>query len=148
MTHRSKAYEHNAKVAEGLSELAQQMDNLNDFYVVVQAATADGIIINSTSIDRMLKEQKKNKNRQDELLQEHLTSKAVEEMCLPLMKDDWTERSFKSMQQLAAMVVYFMRKNLFKEVNMESIADEFKLKKQQLYKLVSGKKFKSGKVTK
>ena len=29
--HRSKAYEHNAKVAEGLSELAQQMDNLSDF---------------------------------------------------------------------------------------------------------------------
>ena len=64
------------------------------------------------------------------------------------MRDEWAERSFKPMRQLAAMVVYFMRKNLFKEVNMESIADEFKLKKQQLYKLVSGKKFKSGKVTK
>ena len=146
--HRSKAYKHNTKVAEGLSELAQQMDNLSNFYVVAQAAMVDRIVINSLSIDRMLKEQKRNKNRQDELLQEHLTSKAVEEMCLPLMKDDWAERSFKPMRQLAATVVYFMRKNLFKEVNVESIADEFKLKKQQLYKLVSGKKFKSGKVTK
>ena len=41
-----------------------------------------------------------------------------------------------------------MRKNLFKEVNMESIADKFKLKKQKLYKLVSGKKFKGEEVTK
>ena len=146
--HRSKAYEHNAKVAEGLSELAQQMDNLSDFYVVAQAATVDGIVINSPSVDRMLTEQKNNKNRQDELLQEHLTSKAVEETCLPLMKDDWAERSFKLTRQLAATVVYFMRKNLFKEANVELIADEFKLKKQQLYKLVLGKKFKSGKVTK
>ena len=145
---RSKAYKHNAKVAEGLSELAQQMDNLSDFYMVPQAATVDGIVINSPSIDRMLEEQKNNKNRQDELLQEHLTSKAFEETCLPLMKNDWAERSFKPMQQLSVMVMYFMRKNLFKEVNVELIADEFKLKKQQLYKLVSGKKFKSGKVTK
>ena len=45
-------------------------------------------------------------------------------------------------------MVYFMRKNLFKEANVESIANEFKLKKQQLYKLVTGKKFKSGKVAK
>ena len=124
------------------------MDNLSNFYVIAQAATVDGIIINSPSIDRMLKEQKNNKNRQDELLQEHLTRKAVEEKCLPLMKDDWAEKSFKPTRQLAAMVVYFMRKNLFKEANVESIADEFKLKKQQLYILVSGKKFKSGKVTK
>ena len=81
--HRSKAYEHNAKVAEGLSNLAQQMGNLNDFYVVTQAAMVDGIVINSPSIDRMLKKQKINKNRKDELLQEHLTSKAVEEhVCL------------------------------------------------------------------
>ena len=93
--HRSKAYEHNAKAAEGLAELAQQMDSLSDFYVVAQAATADGIVINSPSIDRMLTEQENSKNRQDELLQEHLTSKAVEEMCLPLMRDDWVERSFK-----------------------------------------------------
>ena len=55
---------------------------------------------------------------------------------------------FKPKRQLAATVVYFMRKNFFKEVNVESISDEFKLKKEQLYKLVSGKKFKSGKVTK
>ena len=55
----------------------------------------DRIVINSPSIDRMLKEQKTNKNRQDELLQEHLTSKAVEEKCLPLMKNDWAETSFK-----------------------------------------------------
>ena len=41
-----------------------------------------------------------------------------------------------------------MRKILFKEANVESIADEFKLKKQQLYKLVTDKKFKSGKVAK
>ena len=113
--HRSEAYEHNAKVAEGLSELTQQMDNLSDFYMVTQAATVDGIIINSPSIDRMLKEQKNNKKRQDELLQEHLTSKAVEEMCLPLMKDDWTERSFKPTQQLAAMVVYFMGRTYLKK---------------------------------
>ena len=93
-------------------------------------------------------EQKNSKNRQDELLQEHLTSKAVEEMCLPLMRDDWIEKSFKPTQQLAATVVYFMRKNSFKEANVESVADEFKLKKQQLYKLVTGKKFKSGKVAK
>ena len=72
--HRSKAYEHNAKVAEGLSELAQQMDSFSDFYIVTQAATADRIIINSLSIDRMLTEKKNNKNRQYELLQEHLTS--------------------------------------------------------------------------
>ena len=71
------------------------MDSLSDFYVVVQAETADRIIINSLSIDRMLMEQRNSKNRHDELLQEHLTSKAVEETCLPLMKDDWTERSFK-----------------------------------------------------
>ena len=71
------------------------MDSLSDFYVVTQAATADGIVINSPSIDRMLTEQKNSKNRQNELLQEHLTSKAVEEMCLPLMRDDWVERSFK-----------------------------------------------------
>ena len=32
--HRGKAYEHNAKVAEGLAELAQQMDSLSDFYMV------------------------------------------------------------------------------------------------------------------
>ena len=146
--HRGKAYKHNAKVAEGLSELAQQMGNLSDFYVVAQAATVDEIIINSLSIDRILKEQKSNKKRQDKLLQEHLTSKAVEETCLPLMKDDWAEGSFKLTRQLAAKVVYFMRKNLFKEANVESIADKFKLKKQQLYKLVSGKKLKSGKVTK
>ena len=146
--HRGKAYEHNAKVVEGLSELAQQMDNLSNFYVVAQAATIDGIVINSMLIDRMLKEQKSNKKRQDELLQEHLTSKAVEETCLPLRKDDWAEGSFKLTRQLAAMVVYFMKRNLFKEENVESIADEFKLKKQQLYKLVSGKKFKGGQVTK
>ena len=101
--------------------------------MVAQAAMVDGIVINSPSIDRMLKEQKGNKNRQDELLQEHLTSKAVEEMCLSLMKFDWAERSFKPMWQLAVKVVYFMRKNFFKEVNVESIADKFKLKKQQLY---------------
>ena len=35
-------------------------------YMVTQAAKVDGIIINSLSIDRMLKEQKTNKNRQDE----------------------------------------------------------------------------------
>ena len=80
----------------------------------------------------MLKKQKTNKNRKDELLQEHLTSKVVEETCLPLMKKDWAETSFKPTQQLVVMVVYFMRKNLFKEANVESIADEFKQKKQQL----------------
>ena len=59
------------------------MCNLNDFYVVAQAATVDGIVIHSPSIDRMLKKQKTNKNRRDELLQEHLTSKVVEErVCL------------------------------------------------------------------
>ena len=93
--HQGKVYEHNAKVVEGLSELAQQMDNLSNFYMIAQAATIDRIIINSPSIDRMLKKQKSSKKRQDELLQEHLTSKAVEEMCLPLMKDDWAEGSFK-----------------------------------------------------
>ena len=93
-----KHIEHNANIAEGLADLAQQMDSLNDFYVVTQAATADGIIINSQSIDRLLTEQKKNKSKQDELLQEHQTSKAVEEMCLPLMKEDWIDKSFKLMQ--------------------------------------------------
>ena len=136
----TKAKHTNTMPIVGLSDQVQQMGNLNDFYMVAQAATVDGIVINSPSIDRMLKEQKTNKNRQDELLQEHLTSKAVEEMCLPLMKNDWAETSFKPTQQLAVTVVYFMRKNLFKEANVESIADEFKLKKQQLYKLVSGKK--------
>ena len=93
--HRSKAYEHNAKVAEGLAELAKQMDNLSDFYMVTQAATLDRIVINSPSIDRMLTKQKNSKNRQDEILQEHLTSEAVEETCLPLMRDYWIEKSFK-----------------------------------------------------
>ena len=37
-----------------------------------------------------------------------------------------------------------MRKNLFEEVNVESIVDKFKLKKQQLYKLVSGKSLRVG----
>ena len=69
-------------------------------------------------------------------------------MCLPTMKEEWIEKSFKPTHQLAATVVYFMRKNLFKEANVESIADEFKLKKQQMYKLVMGKKFKGGKVAK
>ena len=124
------------------------MDSLSHFYVVTKAATADGIVINSLPIDKMLMEQRNSKNRQDELLQKHLTCKAVEKTCLPLMRDGWAERSFKPTQQLAGMVVYFMRKNLFKEANVELIADELKLKKQQLYKLVSGKKFKSGKVTK
>ena len=116
--------------------------------MVAQSATADGIVINSPSIDRMLMEQKNSKNRQDELLQEHFTGKVVEETCLPLMRDDWIERSFKPTRQLTVTVVYFMRKNLFEEANVESIANEFKLKKQQLYKLVTGKKFKSGKVEK
>ena len=66
----------------------------------------------------------------------------------PKRFQDRAERSFKLMWQLAATVQYFMSKNLFKEVNVESIADKFKLKKQQLNKLVSGKKFKSGKATK
>ena len=95
--HGSKAQEHNAKVAEGLADLAQQMDSLNDFYVVAQAATANRIIINSPSIDRLLTEQKNNKSKQDQLLQEHQTSKAVEETCLPLMKEEWIDRSFKPM---------------------------------------------------
>ena len=69
--HRSKAHEDNAKVAEGLDDLAQQMDSLSDFYVVAQAATVDRIVINSPSIDRLLMEQKNNKSKQDELLQEH-----------------------------------------------------------------------------
>ena len=89
--HRGKAHEHNAKVAKGLADLAQQMDSLNKFYMVTQAATADGIIKNSRSIDRLLREQKNSKSKKDELLQEHQTSKAVEEMCLPLMKEDWID---------------------------------------------------------
>ena len=60
--HKTKAHEHNAKAAEGLAELAQKMDSLNNFYVVAQAATADGIVINSPSIDRMLMNQKINKD--------------------------------------------------------------------------------------
>ena len=35
-------------------------------YVVAQTAMVDGIVINSLSINRMLKEQRTNKNRQDE----------------------------------------------------------------------------------
>ena len=42
--HRSKAYKHNTKVAEGLAKLAQKMDSLNNFYVVAQAATTNGIV--------------------------------------------------------------------------------------------------------
>ena len=76
--HRSKAHEHNAKVTEGLANLAQQMDSLSDFYEVAQAATVDGIVINSPPIDRLLTEQKNSKSKQDELLQEHQTSNAVE----------------------------------------------------------------------
>ena len=93
--HRSKAHEHSAKAAEGLAELAQKIDSLSDFYVVAQAAIADGIVINSPVIDRMLMKQKINKSRQNELLQEHLTSKAFEEKCLPMMKEEWIENSFK-----------------------------------------------------
>ena len=63
--HRSKGYEHNAKVAEGLAKLVQQMDSLSDFYMVAEAATVDRIVINSPSIDRMLMEQKNSKNRQN-----------------------------------------------------------------------------------
>ena len=107
---RSKAHKYNAKADEGLAELAQKMDSLSDFYMFTQATTADGIVINSQLIDRMLTEQKNNKSRQDELLQEHLTSKAVEEMCLPMMKEEWIEKSFKPTQQLAAAVVYFYEK--------------------------------------
>ena len=98
--------------------------------MVAQAATADRMVISSQVIDGMLMEQKNNKSRQNELLQEHLTSKAVEEMCLPMMKEEWIEKIFKPTQQLAVAVVYFMRKNLLKEASVESIADEFKLKKQ------------------
>ena len=72
----------------------------------------------------------------------------VEETCLLFMRNNWVEKSFKPTQQLAVTVMYFIRKDLFKEASVKSIADEFKLKKQQLYKLVTGKKFKSGKVTK
>ena len=39
-------------------------------------------------------EQKNNKSRQDELLQEHLTSKAFEEMCLSTIKEEWIEKEF------------------------------------------------------
>ena len=145
--HRSKAHEHNAKSAEGLAVLAQKMDSLSDFYVVTQAATVDGIVLNSPLIDRMLMNQRINKNRQDELLQEHSTHKAVEETCLPTMKEEWIE-SFKPTHQLAVTVMYFMRKNLFKEASVESIVDEFKLIKQQMYKLAMGKKFKGGKAAK
>ena len=60
------------------------------------------------------------------------------------MKDDWAKRSFKPTRQLTVMMVYFTRKNLFKEVNMVSIVDKFKLKKQQLYKLVSSKSLRVG----
>ena len=146
--HSSKAHEHNTKAAEGLAELAQKIDSLSDFYMVTQAAIVDGIEINSPAIDRMLMEQKIYKSRQDELLQEYLTSKAVAEMCLPMMKEEWIENSYKPTRQLAATVVYFMRKNIFKEVKVESIADKFKLKKKQLYKIVTGKKFKCRKAAK
>ena len=64
------------------------------------------------------------------------------------MKEEWIEKSFKPTQQLAETVVYFMRKNLFKEASVQLIAEEFKLKKQELYKLVTGKKFNSKKTTK
>ena len=45
------------------------MDSLSNFYVVAQIAIADGMVIN-LSIDRMLKEQKNSKSRQDELFYE------------------------------------------------------------------------------
>ena len=69
-------------------------------------------------------------------------------MCLPMMKEEWAEKRSKPTCQLAATVIYFMTKNLFKEASVESIADEFQLKKQQMYKLVTGKKFKGGKAAK
>ena len=50
--------------------------------------------------------------------------------------------------QLAATTVYFLWKNLFGEANVELIAKQFQLKKQKLYKLVTGKKFKGVKVSK
>ena len=87
----------------------------------------DGIILNSPSIERMLANQKINKD----MVQEHSTSKAVKETCLPTIKEEWTKKSFKPTRQLAATVVYFLRKNLFKEANVELIAKELKLKKQQ-----------------
>ena len=49
--HRSKAHKHNAKAAEGLAKLAQKIDRLSDFYMVAQAATVDGIVINSPVIE-------------------------------------------------------------------------------------------------
>ena len=127
--HRSKAHEHNAKSAEGLTELAQKMNSLSNFYAVTQAATTDGIVLNSPSIDRMLANQKFNRKQQEELIQEHWTSKAVEETCIPMMKDEWVEKSFKPTHQLVATAVYFLRKNLSMEANVELIAEEFKLKK-------------------
>ena len=96
----------------------------------------------------MLANQKFNRVQQDELIQEHSTSKAIEETCILTMKDEWMEKSFKPRHQLVATAVYFLRKNLFREVNVELIAEEFKLKKQQIYKLVTGKKLKGGKVSK
>ena len=38
--HRSKAHKHNARAAEGLAELAEKMNNLDNFYVVTQAANS------------------------------------------------------------------------------------------------------------
>ena len=110
-------------MAEGLAELAQKMGSLSDFYVVAQAPTTDGIVLNSPSIDRMLANQKINRELQVELVQGHSTSKAVEETCIPTMKEEWMEKSFKQTHQLAAAVVYFLRKNLFKEANVELIAE-------------------------
>ena len=45
-------------------QITKQMEE--GIYIVAQAAMVDGIIINSPPMDRMLKEQKTNKNIQDE----------------------------------------------------------------------------------
>ena len=96
----------------------------------------------------MLANQKINRAQQDELVQEQSTSKTMEEKCIPMMKEEWTEKSFKPTCQLVVTAVYSLRRNLFKETNVELITEEFKPKKQKLYKLVTGKKFKGGKVSK
>ena len=86
--HRSKAHKHNARAAEGLAELAEKMNNLDNFYVVAQAATVDRIILNLPSIDRMLMKYKSNKEQEVWVIKDHSVQELVKETCMPLMKQE------------------------------------------------------------
>ena len=109
--------------------------------------TVDGIVLNLPSIDRMLMKQKSNKEQEVWVIKDHSVQELVKETCMLLMKQEWCSDSFKLTRQLAVTLVYYLSKYLLNEANVEVTAKEFGLNRQQLCKLVTGKKFKSGKAS-